>query len=188
MNAFLHRQLMIGGAFTALFAISTDVASAARYVFDQRHTEVRFVYKMAGTTQRGRFTKISGSLDYDAQAPRMSKLDTTIDATSLSTGEVIIDASPVIAFKSLKVKLLSATSADVAGEVTVNGITKPTNLKVTLQPHDDPALKYDTGAQKFTATTRIKRSAFNMNGWEALVDDSVEIEIDAVVRPAKPTP
>jgi polyisoprenoid-binding protein YceI len=56
-------------------------------------------------------------------------------------------------------------------------------LKVSLEPHDDPALKYDAGARKFIATTRIKRSAFNMTDYQSMVDDDIDIEINAIVRP-----
>ena len=48
-------------------------AHAGRLEFDQRRTEVRFVYKMANSTQRGRFTKVSGTLDYDDAAPEKSR-------------------------------------------------------------------------------------------------------------------
>ena len=34
----------------------------------------------------------------------------------------------------------------------------------------------------FTATTRIKRSAFNMTAYELLVADEIEIQIDAPLR------
>ena len=44
-------------------------AYAGRFEFDQRRTEVQFVYKMAYSTQRGRFTKVSGTVDYDQAAP-----------------------------------------------------------------------------------------------------------------------
>jgi polyisoprenoid-binding protein YceI len=170
-------------------------AHAGRLEFDQRRTEVRFVYKMANSTQRGRFTKVSGTLDYDDAAPEKSKISASIVAASLTTGEALVDnelkgasffnveVSPVIAFRSLVVRPRSTTAADVSGEITVNGITKPVTLKVSLKPHDDPALKYDAGAREFIATTRIQRSAFNMTGYQALVDDDVDIAIDAIVRP-----
>ena len=150
---------------------------------------------MAYSTQRGRFTKVSGTLDYDEAAPEKSKISASIAAASLTTGEALVDnelkgaaffnveASPVIAFRSLAVRSRSATAADVSGEITVNGITKPVTLKVSLKPHDDPALKYDAGARKFIATTRIQRSAFNMTDYQSMVDDDVDIEIDAIVRP-----
>jgi polyisoprenoid-binding protein YceI len=181
----------------ALLLEAAPAAHAGTYEFDQRRTEVRFIYKMALATQHGRFTKVSGTLDYDAAAPEKSKVTAAIAAESLSTGEAIVDselkgksffnveASPVIAFKSLAVNPRSATAADLAGEITINGITKRVTLAVSLAPHDDPALKYDAGAHKFVATTRIQRSAFKMTKYQALVDDEIDLEIDAIVRPKK---
>lgn len=178
-----------------LIAAGASPTHAGRFLFDQRRTEVRFVYKMAYSKQRGRFTKVSGTLDYDEAAPQKSKISASITAASLTTGEPLVDnelkgasffnvkASPVIAFKSLSVRPGSAMAADVSGEITVNGITKPVVLKVSLEPHDDPALKYDAGARRFLATTRIQRSAFNMTDYQSMVDDDIDIEIDAIVRP-----
>jgi polyisoprenoid-binding protein YceI len=177
-----------------VFAIAAS-ARAERFEFDPRKTEVRFTYIMANSTQRGRFTKVSGALFYDEAAPEKSKITAQIATASLTTGEVIIDeelkgedffnvaVSPTIAFKSRAVRARSATEAEVSGDITVNGVTKPVKLKVTLEPHDDPALKWDAGARKFSAKTRIQRSEFNMTGWQALVDDEIDIEIAAIVRP-----
>jgi polyisoprenoid-binding protein YceI len=178
-----------------LIAATTPPAHAGRFEFDQRRTEVRFVYKMAYSTQRGRFTKVSGTLDYDEAAPEKAKISTSIATASLTTGEALVDnelkgaaffnveVSPVIAFKSLTVRPNSATAAEVTGEITVNGITKPVTLKVSLKPHDDAALKYDAGAREFIATTRIQRSAFNMTDYQSMVDDDIDIEIVAIARP-----
>lgn len=183
------------GAVIAINLLPAPNAQAARFVFDQRRTEVRFIYKIAYAKQRGRFTKVAGTLDYDEGKPGKSKIKASIAAASLTTGDALIDselkgagffnaaASPVITFKSVGVQAGSATSAEVAGEVTVNGITKPVTLNVTIEPHDDPALKYDVGARKFLAKTRIQRSAFNMVDYQAMVDDDVDIEIEAVARP-----
>lgn len=180
---------------SVLIAAASPAAFAGRFEFDSRRTEVRFVYKMAYSTQRGRFTKVSGTLDYDDAAPEKTRVSASIAAASLTTGEAIVDselkgaaffnvvASPTIAFKSLSVKPQSATAADVAGEITVNGITKPVTLKVSLKPHNDPARKHDAGAREFIATTRIQRSAFNMTDYQSMVDDEIDIEIAAIVRP-----
>lgn len=178
-----------------LTAVGAPSVQARRFEFDQRRTEVRFIYKMAYATQRGRFTKVSGTLDYDEAAPGKSKINASIASASLTTGEALIDNelkgasffnvedAPVIAFKSLKVQTNSPTTAAVSGEMTVNGITKPVTLQVRIEPHDDPALKYDAGARRFFATTRIQRSAFNMTDYRSMVDDDVDIEIDAIARP-----
>ena len=72
--------------------------------------------------------------------------------------------------------------AEMSGAITINGVTKPVTFTVSLAPHNDPALKFDAGAYKFQAKGRIKRSAVNMTKFLALVDDEVELEIDAIVR------
>lgn len=194
-SAALRKALFLVLGADLLVALAPPPAFAGRFEFDQHRTEVRFVYKMAYATQRGRFTKVSGTLEYDEAAPEKSKISASIAAASLTTGEALVDnelkgeaffnvaASPVIAFKSLAVRPSSATAADVSGEITVNGITKPVMLKVSLKPHDDPALKHDGGAREFLATTRIQRSAFKMTDYQSMVDDDVDIEIAAIVRP-----
>ncbi len=187
-------------SLSALLVVSSIIVSALpaqarRYVFDQRRTEVTFTYKMLYATQRGRFTNVSGTLDFDEAAPEKSTINASIVAASLATGEPIVDSelkgsgffsvdtSPVIAFKSLAVRAISASEATVSGEITINGVTKPVTLNVLLVPHDDPALKYDVGARKFVATTRIQRSAFNMTKYQSLVDDDVDLHIAAILRP-----
>jgi polyisoprenoid-binding protein YceI len=169
-------------------------ASAGRFEFDQKRTEVRFAYTMGLAKQQGRFTTVSGSLDFDEAAPEKSKVTANIATASLATGQPIIDntlkgasffnveSSPTIAFKSRSVKSNGEGAMNVAGDITVNGITKPVTLKVSLKPRD-PALKHSAGAKEFTATTRIQRSAFNMTDFQSMVADEVDIEIVAIVRP-----
>lgn len=178
-----------------LQGLAAAPAFAERFDFDPRRTEVRFAYTMAYSKQRGRFTKVNGTLEYDETKPEKSKINASIASASLTTGEPLVDtelkgksffnvtASPAIVFKSTSVKAQSATQADVSGEITVNGITKPVTLKVSVKPHDDPTLKYDSGAREFIATTRIQRSAFNMTDYQSMVDDEIDIEIAAIVRP-----
>lgn len=178
----------------ALFAAASP-AGAAKFSFDEKRTEVRFAYTMAYSTQRGRFTRVSGTLDFDDKSPEKAVISAAIATSSLTTGEPLVDnelkgasffnvrASPTIKFKSRSVLLASTEKADVAGEITVNGITKPVLLTVSLKPHDDAALKYDTGSRAFYAKTRILRSAFNMTDYQSMVSDEVDIEIDAIVRP-----
>jgi polyisoprenoid-binding protein YceI len=180
-------------AVISIFSVSP--AQAARYVFDQKRTEVRFAYKMAYSTQRGRFTKVSGTLDYNPASPEKSKVSASIDAASLTAGEAYVEnelkgaaffnvkAAPVISFKSLVVQPRSPSAAEISGEITINGMTRPVTLNVSIAPHDNPALKYDRGAQRFVAKTRILRSQFNMTKFMSVIDDEVELEIEAIVRP-----
>jgi len=191
----LTRAVGVPGLLSLLVASSPS--HAERFEFDKRRTVVQFVYEMAYSTQRGRFTEVKGTLDYQEGALEKSTVHASIATASLTTGEALVDnelkgpaffnvaASPIIDFKSLAVQPHSATTADVSGEITVNGITKPVTLNVSLQPHDDPALKYDADAHRFVAKTHIKRSAFNMTDYKLMVSDRIEIIIDAIVRPIR---
>ena len=146
---------------------------------------------------RGRFTEVSGALDYDDAKPEASRVAAKIATKSLTTGAPIIDnelksaaffnvkAAPVIAFASRAVQPRGKGAAQVAGDITINGITRPATLNITVQPYSDPALKHETGARIFRATTRILRSAFKMTGWALAVADEVDIEIAGVLRPRR---
>ena len=89
-----------------------------------------------------------------------------IDKELKSAAFFNVNVSPVIAFKSRAVNSLDDGVAEVAGDITLNGITRPVSLKVRLKPHGDFVLKANAGARKFIATTRIQRSDFNMTDWQ----------------------
>lgn len=171
-------------------------ARAESYTFSPRKTEVRFSYVMGLSTQRGRFSRVEGSLQYDENAPEKSQVFASIATSSVETGQPIIDdelkgpnffnakLAPTLTFRSRSVKQKAENTAEILGDITVNGITKPVTLDVVLTPHEDPALKYSAGSKKFIARTTISRRAFQMNAYTDMVGDEIGIEIDAVVRPA----
>ncbi len=177
--------------------LSSTAAYAESYTFNTRKTEVRFSYMMGLLTQRGRFSRVEGSLQYDEQAPQNSKVVAMIATASVETGQPIVDdelkganffnakAAPEVTFRSRSVKPTAQNTAEITGDITVNGVTKPITLAVTLTPHEDPALKYSAGSKKFVAKATISRSAFNMTSYSDMVGDEIGIEIDAVVRPQK---
>ncbi len=80
------------------------------------------------------------------------------------------------------VQMIGADAAQMTGAITVNGITKPITLDVSIKSGDDPAMKYRVGSRRFTAIGRIQRSAFNMTAYSSMVADDVAIEIDALLK------
>ena len=50
---------VIPAALAAAVFLTSTLCSAAPYVFDKRHTEVRFAYNMGLSTGRGRFTRVT---------------------------------------------------------------------------------------------------------------------------------
>jgi polyisoprenoid-binding protein YceI len=170
---------------------------AAMYVFDAKRTQVRFAYTMGLSTGRGRFTSVDGTAEFDEAAPEKSTVEAVIATASLTADEPVIESElkgseffnaaeqPQIRFKSRGVRAEASNAAEMTGDITVNGITKPVVLQVTLRPHNNPALKYSQDSREFTAITHIRRSAFNMTAYPSMVGDDVEIEIDAILRPAR---
>lgn len=183
-------------AFTAAVLLATT-ASAESYVFNSKKSEVRFTYEMGVLTQRGRFSLVEGVLQFDERAPEKSEVVAKIATASVETGQPIVDdelkgvnffnakSSPEVTFRSRSVKATAPDAAQITGDITVNGITKPVTLDVTVVEHEDPTLKYSKGAKQFVGKTKISRSAFNMNSYADMVGDEITIEIDAIVRPKR---
>ena len=181
----------------ALTLVPIDYARADMYVFDSKRSEVRFSYVMGFATQRGRFSRVEGDLQFDEHAPQKSQVFAKIATASVETGQPIVDAKlmgvnffnakeqPLLTFRSRSVKPTAADTAEITGDITVNGITKPVTLDVTLTAHDNPALKYSAGSKEFIAKTKISRSAFKMDSYTDIVGDEIDIEIDAIVRPKR---
>lgn len=195
LSQLVRRAGLASIVFLALQLFAAGSAHAVRFAFDQKKSEVRFLYTMALAPQQGRFTRVAGTLDYDDARPEKTQVTAAIATASLTTGYSIIDAelkgasffnagaSPVIAFKSRAVTPTGEGAADVIGDITVNGVTNPVVLKVSLRPHIDAAMQHDREARELVATTRIQRSAFKMTDWPLMVGDDVDIEIKAVLRP-----
>jgi polyisoprenoid-binding protein YceI len=147
------------------------------------------------TTYYGQFSKASGTLDLDTKNPAASKFDITIPVETVSTTNAILDEElrnkpwmdaktyPTITFKSTSVKPTGANTADVTGNFTFHGVTKPLTLKVRFNAAgmDPQEKKYTAG---FDVSGRIKRSEFGMPVAVPLIGDDVDLIIAAAfVKP-----
>lgn len=194
MGTYFSLRPSATAVVTALIVLAATPAHSEIYEFDKKRTEVRFTYEMGPAKQRGRFSQVTGTLQFDERAPWRSRVSATIATASLETGQPIVDdtlkgsdffnvaADPAMTFKSRSVQSTGSDTAEMTGDITVNGITKPVTLEISLHPQNDPALKYSAGSRKFVATTKIRRSDFNMTAYSSMVADEIDIEIDAIVR------
>lgn len=164
---------------------------AASYTFEPKHTEVRFACSIGLGTQRGRFTRVDGQVEYEPAAPDTTKVSARVATASLTTGEPMMDDTlkgsdffnvgsyPRMIFVSRSVHATGAHTAVMKGDMTVNGITRPVKLAVSIAQSE---AKRGRDALEFVARTHIKRSLFNMTAFPAMASDDVEIEIDALLR------
>lgn len=197
MSKVVHQGLALL-SFVAGAMLFGDRARAESYVIDPKHTEVRFAYKFGLSVHRGRFTSVGGAVEFDAKTPEKARVNAVIKTASLTTGEAMIENTlkgdeffdterhPEIRFQSHKVQLSGADKAQMIGTITVNGITQPITLDVSIKSGDDPSMKYRVGARRFTAIGSIRRSAFKMTAYSAMVADDIVIEIDALLKRKDP--
>jgi len=152
METSFCRDLSATAVATVLIVLAVKPAHAEIYEFDKRRTEVRFTYEMGPAKQRGRFSEVTGTLQFDERAPWRSRVSATIATASLETGQPIVDdalkgsdffnvaADPTMTFNSRSVRSTGTDTAEMTGDITVNGVTKPVTLEISLHPQNDPAL------------------------------------------------
>lgn len=166
-------------------------AETDTWQFDPNHSSAQFAVRhMAISTVRGAFTKISGTVQYDAADVSKSSVDVTIDAASVDTrvekrdndlrGASFFDVAkyPTITFKSKRVESAGQGKLKVTGDLTIHGTTKDVVLDID-GPTDaakDPRGNMHMGA---SATTKVNRKDFGVSGYPAVVGDDVAITIDA---------
>ena len=121
---------------------------------------------------RGEFSKVTGTVVIDANAPENSRVEATIDAKTIHTRDeqrdthlksadfLDVEKFPTIKFVSKKIKG-SDGEWKVTGDLTIHGVTKEVTLDVEGPSPEakDPWGNVKSGA---SATTKINRKDFGM--------------------------
>jgi polyisoprenoid-binding protein YceI len=188
--------MKIPALIVAALAIGTNSAVLATesYRFDQNGSIIGFAVHQFLGTANGKFAQFEGKIDLDREHPENSSVVVRIDVRSIDTGiqkrdnhlrssEFFnVDKFPEINFKSHSVKQTGPQSADITGEFTMHGVTKPITLHAKLiTPMNE------TKRTRWAITTPpINRRDFNLmfsSGAETLSgisqSVSINIEIDA---------
>ncbi len=182
---------------TALGAAALTLAAApsqaATYAIEPLHSYVTWEAMHFGTsTNRGRFDKKEGTVEFDAKA-KTGKVAVTIDMASINTGSEMFNghlkgenffkaaAFPTAKFEGDKFTYAGDKVSEVAGQLTLLGKTNPVTLKATnFNCYQNPMLKREVCGGDFTTT--IKRSEYGMTyGLPGIPDDiRLVIQVEAV--------
>jgi polyisoprenoid-binding protein YceI len=128
-------------AFIAAGAASAFAADT--YTIDPNHTYPSFEADHMGgvSVWRGKFTKTSGTVVLD-RAARTGSVDINIDANSLDFGHEKLNKHvkspdmfdvakfPAVTYKASTIKFDGDKPAEVDGELTLHGVTKPVKLVI----------------------------------------------------------
>ncbi len=175
---------------------TTTTQKAGNYTIDASHSHVGFsVRHLMVSNVRGAFHGFKGTVAYDPARPEATKLDVSIEVSTIDTREPkrddhlrsadFFDAEkfPSITFVSKSAKARSG-GIDVVGDLSIRGTKREVTLVVEDIAADraDPWGNLRTGA---TAKTKIKRSDFGVT-WNAaleaggvVVGDDITITIEA---------
>jgi len=189
------RKLAAAAILTAAMALQATAATTT-WQIDPAHTAAQFSVKhMMISTVRGEFKKVTGTVTWDDQDLTKSKVNVTIDTTTVNTGEEARDKDlksdkffdvanfPTMTFVSKKVETSVTGKLKVTGDLTIHGVTKEVVLDVEgpTAPIKDP---WGNTRSAVSATTHVNRQDFgvkwnaNLDGGGVVVSDTVAITID----------
>src|SRR5688500_11637258 len=134
---WMTRQLLFGREPMTTITTTVPATLTGTYAIDPTHSRIGFVARHAMVTKvRGSFNEFDGSGYLDADDPRRSQLELTIQAASIDTRNAerdahlrgndffAMDEHPQITFASTAVEPIGAERFRVTGDLTIKGVTK----------------------------------------------------------------
>lgn len=169
---------MLKKTFAAL-ALSSMIfagqAAAADYAIDTKgqHAFVNFKISHLGYSWLwGTFKEFDGSFSFDAEQPEASKVNVTLQTASIDSNHaerdkhlrsddfLNVSEHPTATFESTSVKPTGEGTADITGDLTLNGVTKPVVIAAKfIGEGKDPWGGYRAG---FEGTTTLKLKDFDI--------------------------
>ncbi|MGQ0600208.1 MAG: YceI family protein [Anaerolineales bacterium] len=169
---------------------------------DPSHTRANFTARhMMIANVHGHFDKVTGTVDFNEDAPEKSHVDIQIDASSIDTRDEKRDGHlkspdfldvanhPFLTFKSKRAQKTGEDTGKLVGDLTIRGVTREVTLDVEYNGH----AKSPWGAVSagFTAATKVNRKDWGLNwnvaletgGWLVSDDVKINLEIEIVKQP-----
>ena len=165
------------------------------YTLDVSHSRLGFSARHAMvTTVRGQFQQYTGQAHVDTQNPGNSKVEVTIDAASIDTGNADrnghlvspdffdVENNPQLTFVSTLVERADETTWVITGDLTIKSVTKP----VTIEFEQTGSARDPFGNLRvgFEGSTSINRKDWGLT-WNAaletggvLVSERIKLDFD----------
>lgn len=165
------------------------------FQIDVGHSHIQFSARhMMISKVRGEFRQFSGSVNLDEANPANTAVDITIDANSINTRDdardghlkspdfLNVEAYPNLTFKSTRVDVTGATTANLHGDLTIRGVSRPVVLAVEYSGKSKSP--WGTENHGFEAHTKINRKDWGL-AWNValetgglLVGEEITIDIE----------
>ncbi|KGM57445.1 hypothetical protein N799_08405 [Lysobacter arseniciresistens ZS79] len=174
------------------WSTATPAAEPAAWKLDPVHTRVMFAVSHAGFSKAiGTVSGSEGGLLYTPGDWSGARLVVEVPLARLDLGDAdwnravlagnLLDAAdhPTARFVSTTVTARDDDHAEVCGQLTLRGATRPLCLDVTVnavERHPMPPFRRTAG---FSATATLDRSDYGIDAWSSMIGDAVELRIEA---------
>lgn len=170
----------------ALLGLSAAAAWAAGAGFDAAHSTVVATFRQEGVPVDAPFTKLGGSIRFDAAHPAAGTASIDVQTASFDIGDPAYNAEvakpawldsakyPLASFRSTALRQLAPGRLEATGTLTLKGRA----LQVTV-----PVTQSGSGATAaFDGTFRISRKAFGIGdaSWDDVLEDAVVVKFHLV--------
>jgi polyisoprenoid-binding protein YceI len=188
-NSAVIAALFAASIFFAQAQFAPAQAQTSNWQIDPAHANAQFSVSHLGISKvQGEFTNVTGTVQLDEKDVTKSVVNATIDTTTVYTRNDGRDKDlkenffevtkfPTMTFVSKSITRGADGKLQMAGDLTLHGITKPVTFTV-----DGPseAIKDPWGNQRrgAAATTTIHRSDFGITKYPGMVGDDISINLD----------
>ena len=173
----------------SLPAVTLAATVPQKWKLDVPKTNVDFEVKYLGkATTDGKFNKVNGAINYDVKNPTSTTINFTVYTNSIDTDRRLRDSFlrrkellntkqyPTMTFVSKKVSMINPKEANVTGDFTVLGQTKPLTVRVTLSDvENDPITSKPT--LRFRATGLVDRYSYGVTAFPKVISNIIPLEI-----------
>jgi polyisoprenoid-binding protein YceI len=179
--------------FAALALVTTLLATPAfaapeKYTLDPSHSQIVFSYDHLGfSTTYGMFSGINGEVMFDQADPAASSVSVSFPVRSMLTGWEerfqhfmspdffnAADDAAAVTFVSTGIEVTGENTANITGDVTINGVTKPLVIAATMTKADTHPMANKAWVG-FNGTATLLRSEFNLGAFVPNVGDEINI-------------
>ena len=183
-------------AAAALSAAAALPLAAEPYEIDKSHAHVMFSVDHLGfSAVHGQFREFDAEIDFDPENVEAAKVNFVIEAASVETfwdkrdahirGADFLDVEnhPQITFVSKEVRLTSADTAEVVGDVTIRGVTNEETFQVRLNKIGPSPFNKSQTIAGFTIEGEIDRTKYGIGYGAPAIGTVLPVRLDLEASP-----
>jgi polyisoprenoid-binding protein YceI len=185
---------------TVAVEVTKDLSelTPGEWKLDESHTFVDFKIGHLLSDAKGSFGKVNGTLIIDSANIENSRLEVTIDVTSINTnnkdrdehllGEDFFEADkyPVITYKANKI-VRGEEGYIAKGELTIKDVNKPVDLPFVFEGVTESPFKKGLYVASFEGKLKIDRRDFGITYGQGIIGNEVEISFSTEADQFRPS-